>query len=441
MTHIHVREAIYWLLIPVLFAAACVNMYVLTAYFIALPFLPLPQYAIALQLVMGMGVAGAIGALAHQIILIEGKPEPVKVEDLGRLLMRCAGSLLVGAVAANVLHFPLASVFDYRDLLPTNQNTSATAANAPATGDSSRIGDTGRAVLSILALSLLAGYTGPVLLEALARRFQDTVAIKMEEKLKGKEDILNRVLFRLLEEIVEQRIIPNATDLELLRATYEDVLDLERQEDDLRGVSAFNALVAGYYSLEKDRFKRAIKYLVYADGKRADLKSDGQKWATKNLLALAYHYDFSQSDWFDKTIKIHNEALQLDPKPNRIQTVITNANLGFAYKDHLDAKKQHADLDKAQEYLSGALTEAGEFPHEYAAIRDTCRLGLAAVVTLKIQNKVEVNLKPIDLLHQLEDLELVAYVIQDGSIERQVIQDWEQITGLNPFVKRLLCSC
>ncbi len=370
------------------------------------------------RLVFVMSICGGVGALAHSIAeFLAETAKPIEVRNNRRICIwwSLPGNMLVGAVASNVLHFPLAAVFNYDQLL----------ARGPQND---------KPFLSIISLSLLAGYAGPILLDALAKKFQDSVAAKLEERLKSKQDILDRTLRFLLQDILTRRITPNGTDCELLRAKYEEVQRIEA-ENGMEGLTALDAVVAGYYSLEQERYRDAVRYLENADGKASELKSDGQKWAAKNLLALSYHYDYiHQHDWFKKTVDRHQEALKTNPTP--IQEAITLVNLAYAMKDNDDFAGAKAKVEEA-------LKTARKFPEKYSAVRDVAHLCSATVLTLEAIAAAKDSQPPalspaIAELGKIENPNGIDYLLEDGSIEDSVVDAWYSDQGVPQAIRDIL---
>jgi len=369
------------------------------------------------RLVYVMSACGATGAIAHRYV-IKDRERTSPVVSFPRPApwwWTVGGTMLVGMVAANVLHFPLASVFDYTGLLKTGP-------------------DNDKPYLSIIALALLAGYAGPGLLDVLARKFQDSVASKLEERLKAKESIIERTLQFLLLDILTRRVVPNATDLELLRAKYEDIQRNEL-EAGLDGLSALDALVAGYYLLETERYQEGVKYLEYANTKSSALTTDGQKWTAKNLLALAYHYDHvHQNDWFKKVETLHSEALAAKPSP--VQAAITRTNIAYAQLDN-------DQFEKAVEESGHALALAEKFSDAFDCIRDVALIARAAALTLSAL-KVSTPEKPADLKSAMAELKKVRspagvrYLVADDSIPEKAIVAWRESKDTPPEVLKIL---
>jgi hypothetical protein len=344
-------------------------------------------------------VTGILGGLASGLVQKRYGtiPGSGKLGDL-------AIDAFVGLVAANSIHLAFAGVLNYS----TPKDT--------------------KLVVSLISIGLVAGFSGPKVLQALARRLENTFlkdriekaekrVASVEKDARGARD----VAFKMVEGMMVNPLAPDRKT----EPWVKDVIDvaakavLEEKEDRRSAgdwlMTAFKALQDGDYAEAVARSEQALR------------ASPGPEltWKIYNILGLSHHFRQPEGwkkgddlDWFSKARDNYDLALRHARTPDEKQLV--KANQAFVY---YDAEEYGKAAVLAQEIVQQPAGKPRRMVNQ--PVLDLARI-VGAASLIESGDEPEA----VKMLNQVRSLDDFDYLFKEKDIQPRTIAKLNEARGL-----------
>lgn len=339
---------------------------------------------------------GAIGGFAFHLVKNEGKAIFPGWQDSMTFRLGLLADVFVGVAAANAIHIAISGVVTYNN----------TAKDDP------------RFYLNFVALGILCGFAGATLLQALSKKLQESLAEKVgniEKNLNAtsdKTDLLfeSRAL-RMLEDALLFRRASTKNDEEILQ---QSATDLQRKAESERTPKDW--LVLAYYYSERNEVVRTLAAL---DRIAPDALPSDWEWILLNLKGLTIQCQ-QKDGWFAQAEVLYCEAIQRAEKssPSDVkgtQRLVTTINRAYA-------RKESKQWKAAIEFFDNALKDSA-MASSPLVLRHVAHLGKAMSLARQALEAGDIETARTDVRQILAngntDLDLTAYLFEDGTVERE----------------------
>ncbi len=393
-------------------------------------------------------LTGAFGGLAASLVRNEGRllwPQFTKEErgaadanaggttapgtstNLNAYHLGFISDVMVGVVASNSIQLALAAVLDYK------------------TTDDNLV----QKVMSLVALGLVAGFSGPKILAGLAKKLEGEVERNLREtdarqqkELEKQQVDLNKqqrdisVAITSVKEMAQANVYkamsdavrsdvpppPERAQVEIAAKLVEREPEAKWGHDELM-ILAYKALQEEDYTLARANAEKALA----ASPPRELL------WRIHNLLGYCYHWSQPKAwtpggpmDWYEKAKEHYLAAVASRNNPS--EELLAKANLCFVY---LDAEKYPDCVALAD----GALSQGLNGGDKLSQVCDLLRIALAAA-------KVSLGDEPgaAKALNETKDLAAFGYLFNTEDLKARVLTAFARLPGLKAEVAAFLTA-